>query len=50
VIRAWLTSVKEKPVFVSDIMENGFPEKEFRGFDTAADFDKWRKEMIERAK
>jgi hypothetical protein len=50
VIRAWLTSAKEKPVFVSDIMQNGIPEKEFKGFDTAEDFDKWRKSIIERAK
>ena len=41
---------KNKPVFVTEIMENGLPEKEFKGFDTAEDFNKWRDGILERAK
>ena len=50
-IRYWLMGDKNnKPVFVTDIMENGLPEKEFKGFDTAEEFNKWRDGILERAK
>lgn len=39
---------KHMPTFVSDLMANGLPEKETRGFGTAEEFERKRREIIER--
>lgn len=41
---------KQKPVLVTDLIEHGIPQKEVTGFLTGAEFDEWRRNMIERAK
>lgn len=50
VIRYFLTGGKEKPVFVSSIMENGFPEKDSMGFDSGAEFEAYRKRILAKVK
>ena len=39
---------KHMPTFVTEIMANGLPEKETRGFGTAEEFERKRREIIER--
>ena len=39
---------KHKPVFVSDLIANGLPEKETVGFSTADEFEAKRREILER--
>lgn len=39
---------KHMPVFVTEMMANGLPEKETRGFNTAEEFERKRREIIER--
>lgn len=42
----WFGDKNKPPVFVTDVMENGIPEKETIGFETGAEFDKeWRKRI-----
>lgn len=48
-IRYWLIGDKKnKPQFVTELMENGLPEKELEGFDTVKEFEAKRREIIER--
>lgn len=39
---------KHKPVFVTELMANGMPEKETQGFSTAEEFEAKRREILER--
>ena len=39
---------KSKPVFITEMMANGLPEKETKGFSTAEEFEAKRREIIER--
>ena len=39
---------KSKPVFVTDLMANGLPEKETESFSTAEEFEAKRREILER--
>lgn len=39
---------KHMPTFVTEIMANGLPEKGTQGFDTAEEFERKRREIIER--
>ena len=49
VIRYWLSGDKKNaPEFVTEIMHNGLPEKETQGFNTAEEFERKRREIIER--
>ena len=49
IIRYWLMGDKKnKPQFVTELMENGLPEKELEGFDTVKEFEAKRREIIER--
>ena len=41
---------RNKPVFVSELMENGLPEKETKGFSTVADFEAAKAKIMERIK
>lgn len=41
---------KNKPVFVTEIMENGLPEKENMSFDSGADFEAYRKKILAKVK
>ena len=41
---------KHEPVFVTDIMSEGLPEKELQGFDTVAAYEEARRKIIEKAK
>ena len=51
VIRYWIMGDKKnKPVFITDMMANGLPEKETKGFSTADEFEAKRREIIERIK
>jgi hypothetical protein len=48
-VRYWLMGDKNnKPQFVTELMENGLPEKELEGFDTVKEFEAKRREIIER--
>ena len=39
---------KHMPTFVTEIMANGLPEKGTQGFDTAEEYERKRREIIER--
>lgn len=49
-IRYWLMGGKEKPMFISDIMENGLPEKDNMGFNSGAEFEEYRKKILSKVK
>lgn len=51
IIRYWLMGDKKnKPVFVTDIMENGLPEKDNMGFNSGAEFEEYRKKILAKVK
>lgn len=39
-----------KPVFVTDLMADGLPEKELKGFSTVKDYEEARRKIIEKVK
>ena len=39
---------KHMPTFVTEMMANGLPDKDTRGFNTAEEFERKRREIIER--
>ena len=39
-----------KPVFVTDLMADGLPEKELKGFSTVHDYEEARRKIIEKVK
>lgn len=41
---------KHEPVFVTDIMSEGLPEKELQGFDTVAAYEEARRKILEKVK
>lgn len=41
---------KHKPVLVTDLLENGIPQKETISFSTGAEFDAYRAKILEKVK
>lgn len=41
---------KHKPVLVTDLIENGIPQKETISFSTGAEFDAYRAKILEKVK
>ena len=41
---------KHEPVFVTDIMSDGLPEKELKGFSTVQEYEEARRKIIEKVK
>ena len=41
---------KHEPVFVTDIMSEGLPEKELKGFSTVKDYEEARRKILEKVK
>lgn len=39
-----------KPVFVTELMADGLPEKELKGFSTVEDYEEARRKIIEKVK
>lgn len=38
----------QKPTYITELMEKGLPKKEIQGFRTAEEFERRRRELIER--